>query len=59
MLDWYDPETKWLTVPTDKRGRQHVFTGRGIQVCLTLKAHLALPLWQTTGMVASPLVFQG
>lgn len=59
MSTWFDPETQWLDPPTDRRGRQPVFTDAAIQGCLTLKALFGLPLRQTTGMMASLLELAG
>lgn len=55
LLIWFDPETKWLALPSGQRGRPATFSGAAIQACLMLKALFGLPLRQTTGLVASLL----
>ena len=52
---WFDPEMCWKPKPSGKRGRQAQYSDAAIQVCLTLKVLLGLPLRQTTGFVASLL----
>lgn len=44
----------WHATPSGKRSRQQTFSDAAIQACLTIKVLFGLPLWQTTGFVASP-----
>jgi hypothetical protein len=55
LLIWFDPEMEWLAAPSGRRGRPATFSDAAIQTCLMLKALFALPLRQTTGLVASLL----
>lgn len=50
---WFDAEMCWKAKPLVKRGRQAQYSDAAIQVCLTLKVLLGLPLRQTTGFVES------
>jgi hypothetical protein len=52
---WFDPAMAWEAVPSDRRGRHQGYSDVAIQACLTLKVLFGLPLWQTTGFVASRL----
>ena len=56
---WFDPEMPWHARPTGKRGRQPEFSDAAIQVCLTMKVLLGMPLRQTTGFVESLLRLAG
>ena len=56
---WFDPSMQWDAVPSGRRGRQQTYSDAAIQVCLTLKVLLGLPLRQTTGFVASLLELSG
>lgn len=50
---------QWEAIPSGRRGRQHAYSDAAIQVCLTLKVLLGLPLRQATGFVASLLELSG
>ena len=55
LLIWLDKEMTRLAQPDGSSGRPAVFSDAAIQFCLTIKVLFKLPLWQTTGMVASLL----
>lgn len=59
LLIWCDPEMPWRAYATDKRGRQPEFSDAAIQVCLTTKVLISMPLRQTTGFVESLLRLGG
>jgi hypothetical protein len=56
---WFDPSMQWEAAPSGRRGRQQAYSDAAIQVCLTIKVLLGLPLRQTTGFVASLLELSG
>ena len=45
----------WAAIPTEKRGRQHVYSDAAVQTCLTMKVLFGLALRQTTGFIESLL----
>lgn len=55
MTVWFDAKMCWKAKPSGKRGRQAQYSDAAIQICLTLKVLLGLPLRQTTGFVESLL----
>jgi hypothetical protein len=49
----------WLAPHEGRPGRPPVFSNAAIQFCQSIKVLFKLPLWQTTGMVASLLKMAG
>jgi hypothetical protein len=49
----------WEPAPSGRQGREQAYRDAAIQTCLTLKVLFVLPLWQTTGFVASLLELVG
>ena len=45
----------WAAQPTDKRGRQPVYSDAAVQTCLTMKVLFGMALRKTTGCVESLL----
>lgn len=68
-----EADMEWEAKPSDKRGRQQVYSGKedqqtvrgtvcptnAIQACLSFKVLLGLPLRQATGFVESLLALSG
>ena len=52
---WFDPDMVWAARPTDKRGRQPVYSDAAVQACLTMKVLFGMTLRQTTGFMESLL----
>ena len=52
---WFDSEMNWLSLPDGRPGRPMRFSDSAIELCLTMKALLNLPLRQVTRLVASLL----
>ena len=52
---WFDPDMIWAATPTNKRGRQPVYSDAAVQTCLTMKVLFGMALRQTTGFVESLL----
>lgn len=49
----------WAVKPTDKRGRQPVYSDAAVQICLTMKVLFGMALRQTTGFVERRLRWSG
>ena len=52
---WFAPDMSWAAQPTDKRGRQLIYSDAAVQTCLTMKVLFGMALRQTTGFVESLL----
>ena len=55
LLVWLDNQMTCLAQPDGSLGRPAPFSDAAIQFCPKIKVLFKLPLWQTTGMVASRL----
>jgi hypothetical protein len=59
LLIWLDKDTRWHGSASGKRGRGPTYSEVALQLCLSIKGLLSLPLRQAMGMTQSLLDLAG